>query len=101
MIISLSLQVCDETVGSPSVSTCKAIQLTEEEKKEDDLGLIPDSCCFGKSKGVDGACVAIKKDKVSSYIDEIKKEGVKGVSIDCSGKFLSLASGVLVLLLLA
>ena len=124
MLFSLSLQTCDGTVSSPSAETCSTIELTEGEKvsDDDDLNLVPDTCCYVKA-GETRGCSPFKKANITDYIKAaIKEEDSLNVTISCgdttvssddlkdsndsessddSGKFLSLASGLLFLLLLA
>ena len=102
ILFSLSLQTCKEMEGS-SGKDCKKHQLDKDEQKEDELKQIPDSCCYLTGKGIElQGCSHFKKDKIKDYIKLYEKmEGVSDISIDCSGKFLGLASGLLILLLLA
>ena len=104
ILFSLSLQNCRDT-ENPSAKVCKAVKLTNDEKKSDDdfLRLIPDSCCYITGTGVRNGCYPFLKNNVTDYInvyESDEEEPASGVKIDCSGKFVSLASALLFLVIL-
>lgn len=105
MLFSLSLQNCKDT-ENPSAKVCKKVNLTNEEKedyKNEKTGNTADSCCYltGEGEDLHIGCIPAVKNEVEDFIKQIEDEGAKNVKVDCSGKFLSLASGVLILLLSA
>lgn len=97
MLFSFTLQDCVTTVAK-DVKTCKNAELSSLEKQAQ-----ADACCYYTLVKDYPTCLPVQKKKVKDMVKELKKNcksDCGDIKIDCSGKFLSLASALLMLVLL-
>ena len=70
------LSLCVRSDGTKlAYINCHFSELSEQEKNTiDELGYIPDKCCYFKLKNNDDLCFPIKKDKINEYFQFINAE---------------------------
>ena len=70
------LSLCVRSDGTKlAYINCHFAELSEQEKNTiDELGYIPDKCCYFKLKNNDDLCFPIKKDKINEYFQFINAE---------------------------